>query len=94
MTCSSCKYLKEKDKSEGSCSGCKYYCSKMNCYVNGSNSSCSNYEEAYYRDNYICNKIYEDGERYSDDNKPMSFYIFIAIILLIILFIYKVFFEI
>lgn len=93
MTCSSCKYLKEGKKSQGACSGCKYYCSKMDSYVNGSDSSCSNYEESY-RDNYLCNEIYQDGERYSDDNKSLSFYIFVAIILFIILIIYKIFFEI
>ena len=61
MSCSSCKYLNECKKSEGAVSGCSYYCSKINSYINGTNS-CENYEKTYSRSNYECDKIYNDGK--------------------------------
>lgn len=84
MSCSSCKYLKESKKRVGSVGGCCYYCSKINSYVNGSNNKCEYYEKTYSRNNYECDKIYEDGKDFYDDATPISFYVALAIILTIL----------
>ena len=84
MSCSSCKYLKGNDKKEGSVSGCCYYCTKINSYVNGSNNKCENYEKTYSRNNYECDKIYEEGKDFYDDSTPISFYVVLAVILAIL----------
>lgn len=84
MTCSSCKYLNEKNKKKGHISGCKYYCSKIKNYTLGNNSACPKYEKSYCRKNIECDLIYEDGEDFYDDSKSMSFYIFILICLIIL----------
>lgn len=90
MTCSSCKYLKENKKREGCVSGTCYFCSKNNCYVNGTNNKCEKYELSYGRSNYICNKIYNEGKKYYDDSTPNSFYLFILIILVILAIVFNV----
>lgn len=84
MSCSSCKYLKENDKKQGQVCGSCYYCSRKNCYVNGSNNKCNEFEKSYTRSTYLCNEIYENGEKYYDDTTPISFYITLLIILSII----------
>lgn len=89
MTCSSCKYLKENKKCDGKVCGACYYCSKENSYVNGSSDKCEKYELSYGRSNYICNKIYNDGEIYYDDSIPNSVYLFILIILIILVLIFN-----
>lgn len=91
MSCSSCKYLDENNKKNGCSSGCKYYCSKIETYVNGSNNSCNEFEKSYSRNSYICNKIYEEGEIYSDDTTSIEGYLFILIILIIMLVVFKIF---
>lgn len=83
MSCSSCKYLNECKKSEGAVSGCSYYCSKINSYINGTNS-CENYEKTYSRSNYECDKIYNDGKNYYNDTTPITFYLVLVAILLIL----------
>jgi hypothetical protein len=83
MSCSSCKYLKENNKSEGAVSGCCYYCSKIGSYVNGANNEC-NYFEKSYRSNYLCNKIFEDGEHYYNDFRTSESYLIILFVLLIL----------
>ena len=83
MSCSSCKYLEEDKRNEGAVSGCCYYCSKVNSYVNGSNNSCENYEKSYSRSTYTCNKIYEEGESYYNDSTSNLFYLVILIVLII-----------
>lgn len=82
MSCSSCKYLKENNKKEGCVSGACYFCSKNNCYVNGANNKCSHFQKSY-RSNYICDKIFEDGEIYYDNGKGNGFYLIILIIMLL-----------
>ena len=82
MSCSSCKYLKENNKKEGCVSGSCYFCSKNNCYVNGANNKCSHFQKSY-RSNYICDKIFEDGEIYYDNGKGNGFYLIILIIMLL-----------
>ena len=83
MTCSSCKNLFEKDKKEGALCGARYYCKKMKCYVDGSSSCCSNYEKTYSRSNSTCDNIYEEGEKFSDDDRPISFYVIVFILIII-----------
>lgn len=80
MSCSTCKYLKENNKKDGQVSGSCYYCTVKRNYVNGT-SLCNNYSKSY-RTSYQCNTIYENGEKYYNDTKPNSFYLFILIILL------------
>ena len=83
MTCSSCKNLIESDKKEGALCGARYYCKKMKCYVDGSSPCCSNYEKSYSRSNYTCSDIYNDGEKFSDDDRPISFHIIMLILVII-----------
>ena len=90
MSCSSCKYLKESNKKEGAVSGCCYYCSKNNCYVNGSSNGCENFEKSYGRSNYECDKIYDDGNQYYDDTRPISLYVIVLVILIILAIIVNV----
>ena len=90
MSCSGCKYLKKDDEIDGSCGGCKYYCSKTKTYVCGDNDGCSSYEKDYGRSSYECNRIYEDGESYSDVKDP-GFYFVILILLIIFLLTVKLF---
>lgn len=90
MTCSSCKNLNEKKKADGAVSGCKYECKKLKAYVLGSNEACPKYEKCY-RDVDTCNKIYNEGRNWDNDNHSPSFYLIIAIILIIILFFVYIF---
>ena len=76
MTCSSCKYLKEEDILEGKVSGCCYYCSNLKKYVKGSENKCEKHERCYGRNNYTCDKIYNEGLEYYNDDKPIIMYIF------------------
>ena len=91
MTCSSCKYLKEDKKYEGAVSGCKYYCEKYKTYIDGSQYSCEKYDKHYGRSNYTCDKICDDGKNFYDDDRPISFYIIILVLIIIICFILKIF---
>lgn len=84
MTCSSCKYLKEDKKYEGAVSGCKYYCSKFETYIDASQYSCEKYEKSYSRNNYTCDKMCDDGRNFYDDDRPLSFYIFMLIIIIVV----------
>ena len=84
MTCSSCKYLKENKKYEGSLCGVKYYCEKIKEYVDGSNYCCNNYAKTYSRSNYDCDKICEEGRNFSDDDRPISYHIIILILIVLL----------
>lgn len=84
MSCSSCKYLDGKNKCDGKVSGCKYYCSKVGGYVDGSSNGCDKYEKTYSRTNYECNKIYEEGKHFYNDNTSNGVYLVILIILIIL----------
>ena len=84
MSCSSCEYLNEGKESKGKVSGACYFFMKNKKYVNGSNSSCKDYKMTVSRKNYICDKIYNEGLRYNNDDKPVSFYLVILIIIVII----------
>ena len=91
MTCSSCKYLNTDKKYEGAVSGCKYYCEKYKTYIDGSQYSCDKYEKHYGRSSYTCDKVCEDGNNFYDDNKSVSFYVFVLIIILILGFLLNLF---
>jgi hypothetical protein len=56
----------------------------MNCYVNGANNACENYEKTYARNNYECDKIYEEGANFYDDATPIAFYLILLAILIIL----------
>ena len=90
MSCSSCKYLNENKKSKGAVSGCCYYCSKCKDYVNGSNSSCDNYETSG-RSSYICGKIYEEGEGYYNDLTSNFVYLVVLLVMVILAIIVNIF---
>ncbi len=90
MSCSSCAYFDVSKKKNGEVSGCIYYCIKNKCFVNGCNGCCNNYK-CSYRPNYECNKIYNEGKSYCDDTTPVSFYLVILIVLVILGLIFNVF---
>lgn len=75
MTCSSCKYLEESKKVDGKVSGACYYCSYFKKYVNGSDDKCEKHDKSYARNNYACDKIYNEGLQFYDDDKPVFIYI-------------------
>lgn len=41
------------------------------------------YDKSYSRSNYTCDKICEEGRKFSDDDRPISYYF--AILILVIL---------
>ena len=84
MTCSSCKYLKEDKKYEGNLCGAKYYCEKIKDYVDGSNCCCASFEKSYSRSNYMCDEIYKEGDTFSDDDRPIWYFVFILILIIIV----------
>ena len=86
MVCAGCKNLDEKKKVNGAVSGTKYYCKKNKNYVDGSSDICSKFVKGY-RDTDTYNKIYREGREWDDDKHSVSFYIAVAIILLIVLLI-------
>ena len=91
MTCSSCKYLNDKNKKDGAYSSCCYYCSKQKQYINGSNPKCPEFERTYARTTYEYNKIYEEGEHYSADATPLEVYLILLIALFIMVIIVNIF---
>lgn len=93
MTCSSCTFLKDKEKTEGKVSGACYYCSKCKTYVNGSNNKCVNYEKSYGRTNNACDKIYNEGLQYYDDDKPVIFYVIELLIFLFLAIIINIYMK-
>ncbi len=84
MVCAGCKNLDTKKKVDGSVSGTKYYCKKNKKYISGSMEVCPKFAKSY-RDTDTYNKIYEEGEKWDDDNTSPFAYFIIAIILLIVL---------
>ena len=83
MSCSSCNYLKESDRKDGALCGSLYYCEKKKCYINGS-GCCSNYQKSYTRSNSSCSEIYNAGNGFSDDDRPIAFHL-VSLILIIII---------
>lgn len=89
MSCSSCKNLDTKKKADGAVSGAKYFCKKLKTYVSG-DYECPKYEKCS-RDSDTCNKIYREGRDYDSDTNSAGFYIVIAVILLIITILVRIF---
>ena len=89
MSCSDCKYLKESKKRDGALTGTIYYCSKVDNFVNGSNNPCDKFEKSYSRNSFESSKIYQDGASFSDDDKPVSYYIGLLILIIILGGIFK-----
>ncbi len=89
MSCSSCKYLKEGDKKEGTVCGAQYYCEKIKAYIDASNNNCNDYEKSYARSNYTCSEMYDDGNNYYDDTTPNGVYVLLLIIMIILALIFN-----
>ena len=88
--CNSCGYLDYESKKPGKAAGALYYCKKKNAYVNGAKDYCEQYESGLLGQ-YEKNKVFEDGQRYDDDNTPIGSYLFILIFLIIFALIYMFF---
>ena len=86
-SCSSCKYLDSEKESKGSGGGAKYFCSKQKGSVRGNENACIDYEKDVLRDNNKCDKIFEDGEKYYNDEHSEGYYLFILVVIIIILII-------
>lgn len=88
--CSDCTYLnpkKQKDNIPGYC-----YCSKIKKHVLAHCEGCEKFEEAYARRWYDREKLYEEGkEAENKASSSESSGIFLAVILIILLFILKIF---
>lgn len=91
MSCSSCKNLNEKKKKNGSASGAMYYCEKTKKFVYGCDNACNHYEINKSRNDTICEEIYKNGKLFSDDQTPVSVYVIILIILVILAVIFNLF---
>lgn len=89
MACCSCKYLDAKKKYKGKVGGAKYFCSKTKTYVYGDSDNCQVFEKSYARKAIDCDKIYEEGKSFYDDDKSVGHYIFILVALAILLLILK-----
>ena len=89
VACSSCKYLVEKKKYKGKVGGAKYFCSKTKCYVYGDSDNCKAFEKSYTRKAIDCDKIYEEGKSFYDDDKSVGHYVIILVALLILLLVLK-----
>ena len=83
MNCSCCKHLVNENKKDGEFTGAQYYCKKNNCYVSGNCKGCNSFEKTYARNNYECQKIYEEGENFSDDTREPSFYMSLLIFIIL-----------
>lgn len=84
MQCCDCCNLDCKNKKEGSFSGAKYYCKKIDKYVDGSCDACDQFDKSYSRTSYEKDCICEEGHKYSDDCTPISTYITIFVVILVV----------
>lgn len=82
--CYNCSKLKASDKKEGKGNGTLYFCSKHKKYVSGASDGCDAYEYDIMRKQTEKDEIYKNGLNYSDDNTPISVYIGIIVILVIL----------
>ena len=90
MVCAGCKNLDTKKKANGAVSGVRYHCKKHKIYVGSDNEICDKFAKAG-RDNDTYNKLYKEGREWDNDNRSPSFYIIIALILLVITLIFFLF---
>ena len=91
MSCSSCKNLVEKKKYKGKVGGAKYFCAKTKSYVYGDGDNCGAYSKSYSRKAIDCDKIYEEGKSFYDDDHSVGHYILILVALVILLLVLKLF---
>jgi len=84
MGCCSCEYLKESNKKNGKVNGCVYFCAKTKKYVNGSSDACENYKLDRLRKTHIRDEIYKNGKKFYNDETPVSLYLFIVIVLVVV----------
>ena len=85
--CSDCTYLKVDTSKGGKC-----FCAKIKKEVWANNDGCKNFENAYSRSSYDKEKIYEEAK--SSQNKSsgnLGLNIFIAIVLVVLLIVLKLF---
>ena len=83
--CSDCANLDTKDKKVDGV----YKCKKLKEYVPANTPSCDKFEKTYSRNSFENSKIYQDGEAFSDDDKPVSFYVGLLILIIILGGIFK-----
>lgn len=81
MGCCSCKNLDTKKKVDGAVSGVRYYCKKKKTYVGG-DFSCDKYEKGM-RSTDEENKIFKEGRDWYNDDRPVSYYLLIFVIIII-----------
>lgn len=91
MGCSGCRFLDTKKKKEGKVNGAVYFCSKQKKFINGANDACDSYKVDPFRKAYERDEIYKDGKKFYDDDRPLSSYIFILIIIILLAIILKIF---
>ena len=82
--CYNCANLDPKKKSDGKLDGALYFCKKQKAYVNAAKDGCDKWSKAD-RKSYENDELYEKGRRYYNDDKPLSFYVFILVLLIIFL---------
>lgn len=83
MKCCDCCNLKEDDKKCGRLCGAKYYCKKIDDYVDGSCACCDKFDKSY-RSNYMRDEIYKDGYNYSDDDRPIAYHLAMLALVIIV----------
>lgn len=84
LFCCSCSNLDTKKKSAGKVNGNLYYCKKMKTYVNASKTGCEKFEKASGRKSWETDELYKDGKLYDNDTTPISLYLFLMVILIIL----------
>ena len=89
--CYNCSNLDPKKKSNGKLDGCLYFCKKNKCFINAAKDGCDKWNKADRKSSEI-DEIYENGNRYYNDDKPIGFYI-VLLILVIILIILSKFYQ-
>ena len=80
--CYNCSNLDPKQKSAGKLDGNLYYCKKLKTYVNAAKDGCEKWDKAD-RKSYENDELYEQGKKYYNDNKPLGYYLFLLILIII-----------
>ncbi len=83
--CSDCVYLNlQEKKTDG-----LYKCKKCKKYTISSNLACEQFEETYQRNSFEKQKIYDLGKHVSEEDTPLSIYVVLFILMVIIYIIGK-----
>ena len=80
--CYNCDNLDPKKKSAGKLDGSLYYCKKLKTYVNAYRDGCEKWEKSD-RKSYENDEFYEQGKKYYNDDKPLGFYLFLLVLVII-----------